>query len=342
MILTYQFRVKDSSVAWLNKASKSVNLVWNYCNEISYKAIRYDSRFLSGFDLNKLTSGTSNELGLNSTTVQEIGEEYALKRKQFKKRKLSWRTKKSLGWVPFKGPGIRIHDDVIVYRKNKVKFWKTREIDGKIKCGSFSQDVRGRWYINLVVDVEEKIIAKESSVGIDLGVKTLATLSNGKKYESQKHYGKLERLLILAQKDNKKKRVKNIHAKIKNQRNDNNHKVTNEISKEHNFVVIGDVSSKKLLKTNMAKSISDIGWGQFKTLLEYKVIRRQGVYIEVSEYLTSQVCSVCNQVSDGSPKGLKDLGIREWVCSICGSVHDRDVNSAMNILRLGHQSLALK
>ena len=80
----------------------------------------------------------------------------------------------------------------------------------------------------------------------------------------------------------------------------------------------------------------------YYNFLGYKAIRRQGRVKEVSEYLTSQTCSGCGVISAGSPKGLKGLGIREWVCSECGSVHDRDVNAAMNILRLGRQSLVLK
>lgn len=332
IITTYQFRLKDSSISWLNKAAKSVNYVWNYCNETSFSAIRNNSKWLSDFDLNKLVAGTTKELGLNSTTLQDITKEYTTRRKQSKKRKLKWRSKKSLGWIPFKALGVKIVGDLIRYAGNTVRFWKSREIEGKIKCGSFSQDARGRWYINITCEIENNLEpAKENSIGIDLGLKDLATTSDGQKFKANRYYRKYERLLSLAQKDGKKKRVKSLHAKITNSRKDTNHKISHELTRDNNVIVVGNVSSSKLVKTNMAKSVLDAGWSQLKNFLEYKAIRRQGKVIEVSEYLTTQTCSSCGIVPNSAPKGVKGLGIRTWVCT-CGSVNDRDVNAAKNIL----------
>ena len=339
-ITTYKYRLKNQN--WLKSAARSVNFVWNYCNETSYFAIKNRSRFLSGFDLSNLTAGSSKELGISSVTIQAITEEYATRRKQFKKIKLKWRTRKSLGWVPFKASAIKIVGNKITYAGKSVRFWKSRDIVGKIRTGSFSQDSRGRWYVNIVADGPKVEQSPEKSVGIDLGLKDLATLSNGKKYAAAKYHRRYQRQLALAQKDGKKRRTKTIHAKIKNSRMDNNHKISTEIANQFNVIFVGNVSSSKLIKTNMAKSVLDAGWSQLKNFLGYKAIRRQGKVKEVSEYLTSQTCSGCGVISAGSPKGLKGLGIREWVCSECGSVHDRDVNAAMNILRLGHQSLVLK
>ena len=93
----------------------------------------------------------------------------------------------------------------------------------------------------------------------------------------------------------------------------------------------------------MAKSVLDAGWSQLRSFLKYKALVREGTYLEVSEYLTSQTCSSCGAKSPkGAPKGVEGLGIREWVCGECGAVLDRDKNAAMNILRLGHQALELK
>lgn len=343
--ITYQFRIKDSSISWLNKAAKSVNYVWNYCNETSFDAIRNNGKFFSGYDFQKLTSGCAKELGLNSATVQLVGHEYATKRKQFKKIKLKWRSRKSLGWIPLRHDGFQIVNDTVKYAGNKARFWYSREIEGKIKCGSFSQDARGRWYLNITCKIENNLEpAKENAIGIDLGLKDLATTSDGQKFKANRYYRKHERLLGLAQKDGKKKRVKSLHAKITNSRKDTNHKISHELTRDNNVIVVGNVSSSKLVKTNMAKSVLDAGWSQLKNFLGYKAIRRQGKVIEVSEYLTSQVCSTCNTITDSSPKGMKDLGIRTWVCT-CGSVNDRDINAAKNILnkfRIGHDSLALK
>ena len=104
---TIKIRIKDSTSARrLKKMADAVNYVWNFCNETSLYSIRYNSEWLSGFDLQKLTKGAGKELGINSTTVQEVCSEYALRRKKAKKRKLRWRGRKSLGWIPFKSTGI--------------------------------------------------------------------------------------------------------------------------------------------------------------------------------------------------------------------------------------------
>ena len=90
----------------------------------------------------------------------------------------------------------------------------------------------------------------------------------------------------------------------------------------------------------MAKSINDAATTMFKTMLKYKASAQQHrIYVEVSENFSTQICSSCGVIPTSSPKGLKDLGVREWVCSDCGAVHDRDVNAAMNILRFGRESL---
>ena len=99
---TYSYRIKDGNVSkQLNKLAKAVNFVWNYCNETSYYAIKNRRKFLSKYDFRPLTKGASKELPINSQTVQAISDEYVTRRKQFKKAKLKWRDKKSLGWVPF-------------------------------------------------------------------------------------------------------------------------------------------------------------------------------------------------------------------------------------------------
>src|SRR3990172_6947319 len=114
MILTYKYRIKDSnSSIYLDRMSRSVNYVWNYCNETSFNAIRNNSKWLSDYDLHNLISGSSKELKLHSQTVQSIATEFALRRKQFKKRKLRWRSKKSLGWIPFIKTGVSIDDDTV-------------------------------------------------------------------------------------------------------------------------------------------------------------------------------------------------------------------------------------
>jgi putative transposase len=90
----------------------------------------------------------------------------------------------------------------------------------------------------------------------------------------------------------------------------------------------------------MAKSTLDAGWSMLKTMLEYKSHQAGIVFEEVNESYTTQTCSCCGVISASSPKGRAGLGIREWTCGDCGSVHDRDINAARNILARGHARLA--
>jgi putative transposase len=110
--------------------------------------------------------------------------------------------------------------------------------------------------------------------------------------------------------------------------------------KEHGAIFVGNVSSSQLAKTKMAKSVLDAGWGILKTQLKYKAMARSVVFGEVNEKNTTLTCSYCLKIPSNSPRGRTGLKIREWTCAECGTTHDRDVNAAKNILRLGHQSLA--
>ena len=167
------------------------------------------------------------------------------------------------------------------------------------------------------------------------------TCSHGTVFERRRITDEFAKELATAQRAHKPRRVKAIHARIKNSRNDAIHKFTTAMVENYGAIFVGDVSSRKLVKTRLAKSVLDTGWGMLKTQLEYKAIARSVVFGEVNEKYTTQTCSCCGAVSDSSPKGRAGLGIREWSCAGCGTLHDRDVNAAKNILRLGHQSLAV-
>ena len=342
MIRTYRYRIKDSSAApQLNQLARACNQVWNFCNESQEHALRWNQRWPTGFDLNKLTAGCSKELGLHSQTVQAVCEEYATRRKHSKKRKLRWRGKRSLGWIPFKASGLKVVDDTVTYVGNTFRFWKSRDIPGDIKTGNFAQDSRKRWYVNFVVEVPEaEATTGTQHIGIDLGLKMLATCSDGRKIEAPRWYRKQQRRIAEHQRKKRSRQARNLQAKIAHRRKDFLHKESDRLTKECELIVVGDVCSSKLTKTNMAKSVNDAGWAMFKTLLSYKAIARKVVYREVSERLSTQTCSHCGAV--GGPKGREGLGIREWVCGECGAGHDRDVNAALNILRMGHHTLALK
>lgn len=190
MIYTYRYRIKDSRAGQqLNALARRVNQVWNFCNESQEHALRWNQRWPTYQDLCKLTTGSSKALGLHSQSVQAVCEQYATGRQQCKKRKLRWRGKRSLGWIPFKASGVKVLDDTVRYAGHTFRFWNSRELPSAVKCGSFSQDSRKRWYVNFVVEVPEaEATAGTKHLGIDHGLKTLATCSDGSKIEAPRWY----------------------------------------------------------------------------------------------------------------------------------------------------------
>lgn len=343
-IKTLKIRIKDNNSHYLSQMAKSVNFVWNYVNELSSRSILEKGVFLSAYDIQLYTKGSSKDLEVNSATVQMIGAEYITRRNQFKKAKLNWRktkgSRRSLGWIPFRGDTVQWKHGQIVHNGHYFKVWDSYGMSQyKFRSGCFTEDSRGRWYFCVAVEVEIQPTKGKSSIGIDLGCKEAAVCSNGMKLVGRR-YRELEEKLGVAQRSNNKKRVKAIHAKIKNRRNDDLHKFSRKLANENAAIFVGNVSSLGLAKTKMAKSVLDASWGRLKTLLEYKCENAGGVFEVINEAYTTQTCSSCGEIPHSSPKGRIGLRIREWTCGECGVTHDRDINAAMNILAAGHRRLA--
>ena len=146
-----------------------MNLVWNHCNGAQRHALKHNMRWPSVSALQSSTAGSSRLLGIPAQTIQGVCEEYIDRRRGSRKAKLRWRGKRSLGWVPFKNQTISVSDATVRFNGHNIRLWLHREITGRIKSGSFSQDARGRWYCNLVVEYVAKPHGQNAAVGIDLG-----------------------------------------------------------------------------------------------------------------------------------------------------------------------------
>lgn len=343
MIISYRYKLKNSdSKKILREQSHATNQIWNFCNQIQKEC---EDRYRSGakkrawptyWDLYWLTKGSAKELGIHAHTVQEVIKQYIVAR-DFKRRSVKFRTIRSLGWIPFQKQSRQIRDNQITYKKYSHRWFGNirRPLPPNVAGGSFVEDARGNWYVCFYVDVDKKIPG-EGVIGIDLGLKTLATCSDGRKIDSTYAYRKYDQKLRVSQRAKNKKRIRAIYAKMQAARQDSIHKITSKLAKDNKIIIIGNVNSHKLAKNKkMAKAIFDAGWGMFRSQLAYKVSRHQGVFKIVDESFTTRMCSNCEKVSHNSPKGIGALGIRNWDCSDCGASHDRDVNSALNILKIG-------
>jgi putative transposase len=345
-VRTLRLKVKREGYAWLNRAAIEVNQVWNYAHEVSYKAARRcarEPRWLSDFDLNNLTAGATEYFAhIGAETIQRVNAEFATRRKQFKQLKLRWRVssgaKRSLGWIPFKAVQLKRRGKSLRFSGKAFRVFEQGLLqDAKWKCGCFAQDAVGDWWLCLPVERPVSMaLAPLEAVGIDLGLKDTATTGNGEKLVAGQYYRGIEQKIASAQRRGHNRQAKRLHRKAARRRKDALHKFSSGLVGKYQQIVIGDVSSLKLAKTRMAKSVLDAGWGMLKAQLKYKGEYAGRCVRIVNERNTTRACSRCGALT--GPSGLDSLVVRHWVCSGCGDAHDRDVNAARNILAAGRCS----
>ena len=331
-------RVRDKHAKLLRDMATETNRVWNYCNELSERMARERGKWMSGYDFSPYTAGASKQFEhIGSSTIQEVAEQYAVKRRTAKRIRLRWRKsfgeRRSLGWVPFKSRAAKWRNGQVVFAGRHFKVWDSYGLASvDFKAGCFCEDARGRWYFCVCVLARPAMSLGQGAVGIDLGVKASATCSDGQVLEGGT-YRRYQKKLAAAQRARRKRQVRALHAKIRNVRADELHKFSTKLVRRYGEIYVGDVSSAKLVKTKMAKGVNDAAWSSLKTMFEYKSRQAGIVYREVNEAYTTRGCSECGSLS--GPQGLGGLSVRDWHCSGCGVWNDRDVNAARNICRLG-------
>ena len=230
-----------------------------------------------------------------------------------------------------------------------VKIKLHRPIEGKIKRLTIRRTSTGKWFACFSVEVDDPIKPpwKDGSMaGIDVGLESFATLSNGEKIDNprffrseEKALAKAHRRLSKCEKGTPERRkalkvVQRIHERIANRRYDFAHQISNQLVSKYGLIAFEDLSIKNMLKNhNLVKSISDAAWKMLVTTTSYKAESAGSKVVLVDPRNTSQLCSRCGLKV---PKSLSD---RFHECPQCGLVMDRDENAAINILRLGLQSL---
>lgn len=242
----------------------------------------------------------------------------------------------------------------IDFYKNKVLLPKLKwvkaklhhEFIGQIKSATISQEPSGKYFISILVETEHiPMESTRSLVGIDLGIKDLLITSDGEKIDNIRTTKKYEDKLAKEQrklshkvkggKNWNKQRIKvaKIHEKIHNTRIDNLHKISHKLVQENQLIVSEDLAVSNMVKNhNLAKAITDCGWYELTRQIDYKSKWNNRQYVKIGRFTkSSQPCNVCGYIN----LETKDLSVREWICPQCRTVHDRDINAAINILNEG-------
>lgn len=357
----YQYRVypTDRQQQTLAKLFGCVRVVWNDALVLCKKS----EQLPSNGDLQKICITQAKKTEVREwlsevsniplqQSIADLGVAYKNffeslkgKRKGIKVKPPRFKKKDNRQTARFRKGGFSIKGDRVYLAKiGELRIVWSRELPSPASSVTVIKDCAGRYFLSFVVEVEPiNTIAKNQSIGIDLGIKTFAAMSNGEKVESPNYskldrfIRKLQRKLARQQKDSKRRnttrvRIAKLHNQISDIRKDFLHKLSSRIVKENSLVVLEDLNVSGMVKNRrLARVISLQGWREFRNFCEAKSDKFGRTFQAINRWEpTSQICSDC-----GYKWGKLDLTVREIICINCNSRHCRDENASRNIEKVG-------
>lgn len=357
MLKSYKSRIypNKQQCEQLSITLNSCRFVYNWGLERKIEAYAQVGETLSCYDLSRELTRLKKEhtwlqkadLTALQQSLQNLDGAYARffkERKGFPKFKSKRNSKQSYRTI---SPGIRVENNKLTIPKIKnIKIKLSRPIEGRIKSVTISKTPTGKYYASILVDDGKElptkdVLNKETAIGLDLGLKHFLIDSNGKKVANPKFLRKSEEKLKTKQRQlSKKKKTSNnyqkarkklatLYEKVANRRKDFLHKLSTQIVHENQGgICIEDLNILGMLKNRkIAKAVSDVGWPEFIRQLTYKCEWYGKNLLTIGRFEpSSKTCSTCGNINQSLE--LKD---REWTCEACLTIHDRDINAAVNI-----------
>lgn len=358
--IKYRFYPTKDQETLLKKTLGCTRFVYNKCLDIKSSLYKTEKKNISGFDLmKKLTAWKAEEdtkflKDVSNVALQQTIRHLEVAFENFFAKRASYpvfKKRRNGGSFSLTTFGFRVKDKRIYLAKSRYplnlaeKKWRIKDND-KISSVNIRLTPSNKWYISVLVKNEEDMSLPKSdkAIGLDMGITSLVTDSNGRKFNTpdcRKEYIKLKRLQKAASRKQKNSnnrtkaniKIARIYEKILNKREDNLHKLTTKLVNENQVIVIEDLAVKSMLKNHkLAKAISDASWRRLRQMLSYKC-QWYGRELKLVDrfYPSSKTCSHCGCILERLA-----LSQRAWKCPCCGIIHDRDINAAKNILAAGH------
>jgi putative transposase len=364
----YRYELKPNNVqkTLLSKHAGTARFAWNWA--LARRIERFEQRegkekFISAMQEHHEWNVWKRDHAPWASEVSKCAPQEAF-RDLDKAFKAFWRGKKAgkpVGFPKFKRKGVHdafrltgrvkaIGETVQLPRLGTIRVKESTAVTGAILSASVSREA-DRWYVSFTVEREraDPLPVAGGTVGIDVGLTCFATLSNGEEIHAPKPLQQsLKRLKRRAKEHSRKQQgsenrrksafsLARLHRRIKNQRTDFLHKITTRLAKTKSVIVVEDLNVSGMVRNrHLARHIADVGWGQFRRMLEYKT-RWYGSTLIVAPAFSpsSKRCSDCGHTLKSLP-----LSVREWVCPSCGVIHDRDRNAARNVMQCATASSA--